>query len=167
MNVDIEQLLLPFAHKEYISVKRAAHILGIGYVSVLDLYAAGKIEMIEYVKRRRKRVKYSSIVGLCDRLRNQYNIKDRRPPLDNPIFRHKDEDLLPFPIADTISTREASDILGYDSLLPVQQMIREGHFDAYQISSGYPYRVSRKSLAEFIARAYSNNERRSKLRTAI
>jgi len=149
------QLLLPFAEKEYIDTARAAKILGVTDVTVLSLYNAGYIEVIDYAPRKRKRVRYQSIVDFCDRLRKQYSIADRRPPLSNPILRHRDSDLLPFPLEDTITIEEVCEILGYSSPTAVRQMIEEGRFEAYQFFPGSPWRISKTSLAAYLERVHS------------
>ncbi len=163
MALNNAQLLLPFAEKEYISPKRAASILGVSYVTLFDLHTAERIEMIDYAKFKHKRVRYASIVAFCDRLREHYGIADRRPALPSPIFRYRDEDLLPFPLTDTLTVKEAMLILGYDSPFPVRQMIEQGLFEGYKISASSPWRISRISLASFLAHVRG----KQKLRTAI
>lgn len=163
MTRDLAQLLLPFAEREYIDVRRAAKILGIGYATVLDLYSAGRIEMIDYARRKRKRVRYASIVELCDNLRVEYGIADRRPALNSAIFRHRDEDLLPFPLSDTISMKDVMPILGYESYVPVLRMIEQGFFEAYKIFGNSPWRISKSSLAVYIDGVHS----RARLRPEI
>jgi excisionase family DNA binding protein len=119
---------------------------------VLSFYAAGYIEMIDYAKHKRKRVRYQSIVDFCDELRKRYCITDRRPPLANPLLRHRDADLLPFPIEDTLNIEQTAEILGYSSPTPVRLMIEEGRFEAYQFFPGSPWRVSKTSLAAYLER---------------
>jgi hypothetical protein len=156
----VDQLLLPFAEKEYISVERTAKILGVRYGTVFDMYRAGLIEMVDYRKGARKRVKYSSIVAHCDLLRERYQIADRRLPLSNPMLRHRDDDLLPFPMSDTIHMKEVMAILGYESHEPVRGMIHEGLFEGYQICEGGLWRISRSSLAAFLQKVHDKNGRR-------
>lgn len=147
---DLGQLLLPFAEREYIDVKRAARILGVSHSTTLELHRDGEIEMIDYAKHKRKRVRYQSVVDFCDRLRKKHSIADRRPRLDAPFLRHRDDDLLPFSIEDTIGMEEVMEILGYSSRTPVYLMIEEGRFEAYQISNRNPWRISRSSLALYL-----------------
>lgn len=144
------QFLLPFAEREYVDLRRAARILGVSDQNVICLYQGGLIEMINYAPRKRKRVRYQSIVDFCDALRTRYCIKDRRPALDDPMFRHRDEDLLPFPLSDTIGVQQAAEALGYVSPTPVRLMIEEGRFEAYQFAPWSPWRISRSSLAAYI-----------------
>jgi excisionase family DNA binding protein len=155
MTIAVDQLLLPFAEKEYVDVRRAAAILGVGHQTIIDLYASGKIEMIDYAKRKRKRVRYQSIVDFCERLRTKHSIRDRRPPL-SPNFRHRDADLLPFPLEDTMTIDEVVSILGYCSKTPIYLMIEEGRFEAYQLDVCSPWRISRSSLAEYLKGVHSN-----------
>lgn len=150
----IDQILLPFAEKEYIDVPRARRILGVSTVTVLNLYQAGKIEIIDYAKCKRKRVRYQSIVDFCDELRERYGIKDRRPPLSHPMFRHADTDLLPFPLADTINVERAAQILGYETAAPVISLVLDYRFDAYHFLPNSPWRISLSSLAAYLKVVY-------------
>jgi hypothetical protein len=86
-------------------------------------------------------------------LRVRFGIEDRRPKLDNPMFRHRDEDLLPFPLEDTIFSAEARAALGYEDLRPLVFLIEEGHFDAYQLFRESAWRISRSSFTAFLAGA--------------
>jgi hypothetical protein len=144
------QQLLPFAEREYIDVARACHILGVSSSTFYVLHEAGLIEVIGYAPHKQKRVRYQSIVDLCDRLRQRHCIRDRRPRLATPHLRHRDADLLPFPLDDTITIDEAAAIMGYRSAKPVRHMIEEGRFEAYQFSPERPWRISRSSLAAYI-----------------
>jgi hypothetical protein len=154
MSRDVSQLLLPFAEREYIDVPRTAKILGVGCTTVFDLFAAKRIEIIDYAPRKHKRVRYASVVALCDRLRADYGIADRRPALASPIFRHRDEDLLPFPLSDTMLMRDVLPILGYEVSDAVVRMIDQGFFEAYKISRSSPWRISRTSLAGYLQGVY-------------
>jgi hypothetical protein len=75
--------------------------------------------------------------------------------LPTPIFRHRDEDLLPFPLSDTLSLKETKAILGYESESSVIALIRDSYFDAYQIAPCSEWRISASSLARFIERSKS------------
>lgn len=137
-------------------MKRAMRILGLSHSAVRSLFLHEKIAIIDYRKQSRKRVRYSSIVDLCDRLRREYGIKDRRPKLDSPHFRHRDEDLLPFPLSDTIYIKEVQEILGYASRTPIYKMIEEGRFEAYKLAA---WRFSRASLAAYLDRVHERERR--------
>ncbi len=150
------QLVLPFAEREYVDVARCAHILGVSWTTVhrlaatIDFHGKPLISMIEYRRGARKRILYSSIVYFCDHLRQKYSIADRRPKLTNPLLRNRDEDLLPFPLADTIYTEEAMNALGYQSKRPLLDLIEEGRFEAYCLIPGNTWRISRSSFAAYL-----------------
>ncbi len=151
-----DQFILPFAEKEYVNVARAARILG---VSVSTVYRLAELEdkggrallvLVSYRFQARKRVLYSSIVRFCDGLRAHAGIDDRRPKLDHPMFRHRDEDLLPFPLSDTIYSAEALRALGHEDRRPLVNLIEEGRFDAYQLIRESAWRISRSSFVRFL-----------------
>lgn len=152
------QILLPFAEKEWISVERCCTILDIGVATFYrlrerrDPHGRPLIEVTDYGLGRRQRVLYISIVAYCDRLRERHAIPDQRPPLPNPIFRHRDEDLLPFALSDTIYVPEALSCLGYDSKNVVFHLCEEGAFWAYQIlpEPGSPWRISRSDFRRWL-----------------
>ena len=154
---ECKDLLAPFAEREYVDVKRAAKILGVSQTTVLELCGSiggrpPRLDCINWAPNKRKRIRYQSIVDFCDALRKRYAIADRRPPLTNPIFRHRDADLLPFPLDDTIYVEDAMKILGYISAWPVYKLIEEGAFEAYLLSVRIRWRISRTSFAAFIKR---------------
>lgn len=148
--------LPPFPEKEYVDMARAARILGVTDSTVSVLFKKGLIGIIDYAPHKRKRVRYQSIVEFCDQLRQRYAIADRRPPLGSSVSRHKDSNLLPFPIQDTIGIEQAAKILGYGSVTPVRLMIEEGRFEAYQFYPSSPWRISKLSLATYIAATKSS-----------
>lgn len=157
MKLNPDQILLPFAEKEYVSVQRTAQILRVSQSTIYRLASTRDrdgqllINLIEYRRNARKRVLYSSIVRFCDKLRAEYCIADRRPPLSNPIFRHRDDDLLPFPWSDTINSGIALSALGYESNKPLLNLIEEGRFEAYRLIRETPWRISRSSFMAFLA----------------
>jgi hypothetical protein len=104
--------------------------------------------------RKQVQVHYQSLVDFCDRLREQYKIADRRPALPAPNLRHRDEDLLPFPLRDSIPPQIAMDMLGFfRKRNPPLHLIEEGHFDAYRLFPEDRWRISRSSLEAFIDRS--------------
>lgn len=157
-----DQLILPFAEKEYVDVSRTARILGVSAATVYrmaemkDRGGRALLTLVCYRRLARKRILYSSIVAFCDHLRQRYLIADRRPKLDHPMLRHRDEDLLPFPLSDTIYSAEALAALGYEDSRPLVHLIEEGLFEAYQIlpaaEKTSPWRISRSSFAGFLRR---------------
>jgi hypothetical protein len=153
--IETPQLLLPFAEREYVDMRRCARIFGASNTAVYRMAATlgfdGKplISMVEYRRGAHRRILYSSIVRYCDHLRERYRIADRRPP-KNPMLRHRDEDLLPFPLTDTVYSPEALAALGYQQVASLVPLIEEGRFDAYKLVSGKEWRISRSSLIAYI-----------------
>lgn len=154
------QILLPFAEKEYVDLRRAQSILGIDHKTVYRLRQAKfpdggpLLEVVDYGHGCRQRVLYAGIVRYCDWLRGRYAIADRRPRLENPdIFRHRDEDLLPFPLLDTIGIREALLATPYESTTALKQRCEEGAFESYRLieEGSSPWRISRSSFARWIS----------------
>jgi hypothetical protein len=145
-----------FAEKEDVDVGRATRIFGVGRSTIYRMaqpnYRAGQsaIKLVAYHHRMKKRVLYSSIVAFCNFLRAEYGIEDRRPKLDHPMFRYRDEDLLPFPLSDTIYSAEVLAALGYSDHRPMVHLIEEGHFEAYQLNREGPWRISRTSFKHFL-----------------
>lgn len=145
-----DECITSFADKDYIDMRRAGSILGVSWQTVMRLTVSGMLEIIEYRRKyARKKVRYQSIVEFCDRLRNMYNIPDRRPPLVPPL-RHRDEDLLPFPLRITMPSEEATAALGLgDDAL--RKLIANCCFEAYQIVPGRSqWRISRLSFCEYL-----------------
>jgi hypothetical protein len=140
---------LRFAEREYIDIHRTRMILGLSHSTVRELYQRGMIDILDFRPGGRKRVRYRSVVDLCDQLRERYCVADRRPPLPNPIFRHRDEDILPFPLSDTLTVPKARDILGYASSTPIFNLCEEGAFEAYHFTASSPWRISRRSFTEY------------------
>ncbi len=138
--------------REYINVARTTRILGVSTTTVCRLAASGLIDLVEYRMRRRKRVRYQSVVEFCTGLRERYAIPDRRPP-SAPHIGRKDEDILPFPLTDTMWAAEALAVLGFRKLPPLVKLIKGKHFEAYQLVPGSPWRISRSSFTSFVLKA--------------
>jgi hypothetical protein len=143
----------PFAEKDYVDMTRACNILGVSWQTVMRLAQSGILEMIEYRERSWKKVRYRSIVEFCDRLRQSYSIPDRRRVLSAPYLRHRDEDLLPFPMRITMGSDEALTAMGISNRRAIPQLIEEGRFEAYRLVIGAPWRISRPSFGEYLAGA--------------
>lgn len=152
------QILLPFAEKEWISVPRACSILSVAPTTFYRLRKLrgpdGKplLETLD-MGRGMHRVKYASLVAFCDRIRERYAIPDRRPKLDHPMFRHRDEDLLPFPARDIMGTTEALTYLPFVNDAAVLSRIEEGCFEAYRLADAplWRWRISRPSFAAWLS----------------
>ncbi|MHB1794798.1 MAG: hypothetical protein ACYCPO_07500 [Acidobacteriaceae bacterium] len=150
------QLRLPFPDVKTIDVARCCAILHIVSATVYRLLRtplhAGSDEMSLHGYNTMRfapiRIEYASVVRFCDVLRERHGIPDRRPA---PTFgRWRDEELLPFPWADTITTDDAAGVLGIDRS-KVLLRIEAGQFEAYQIVGMSDWRISKTSLAKVIA----------------
>ncbi|MGB8887124.1 MAG: hypothetical protein WCC87_10405 [Candidatus Korobacteraceae bacterium] len=147
-----EQIVLPFAEREYIDARRACRILGVSYRTLMRLAKSEHIEWLDHGKISWKRVRYKSVVDFCDRLREEHKIADRRPQLSAAYLRHRDEDLLPFPLRDTMTAQQALQVLGFAKTDSLVRLIEEGRFEAYQLAQQAPWRVSRASLIAYLDR---------------
>jgi hypothetical protein len=67
------------------------------------------------------------------------------------MLRHRDADLLPFPIADTIYSGEVMAALGFEDQQPMICLIEEGKFEGYQLVRAGRWRISRSSFIRFLA----------------
>jgi len=143
------------SEKAYIDIGRACRILGVGRGSVREMAEAGDIHMMEYRRGiRLKKVRYQSVIEHCDRLRAEYFIPDLRPVLSSPLFRHRDEDLLPFHLRDTVYMPEAAAALGYNAYSSVVKLIDSGCFWAYKLRPQLqsPWRICASSLRAYLDR---------------
>ena len=155
------QYLLPFAEREYVDMKRAQRILGASWMTVSRLADEGLLDIIEYRRRGRKKVRYASIVDFCDNLRRHYQIPDRRPRLSAVYLRHRDEDLLPFRLRDTMSSEEALAAMGTANRRIIPELVEEGRFEAYRLVIGAPWRISRPSFVEYLAEVQKHSRNSS------
>lgn len=166
------QILLPFAEREWITLERTCLILGTTPKTVYqiedtcDESGSPLIRVLSFGVAKRKRVLYKSVVEFCDYLAKKHSIPVQRPPLSNSLFRHRDEDLLPFPLSDTMSIVDANRYLGYESRGPVVNFIAEGRFYAYRLldRGACQWRISRKSFAAWFSactRSHANLPKRS------
>lgn len=154
---DIPSLSVTSLRGEGIESERACRILGVGYRTLMRLAKSGLIEWFDSKKLSWKRVRYYSIVDFCDRLRVEHKIADRRPVLSLPYEHHRDENLLPFPLLDTVSGVEALAALGYAKTDSLVRLIKDGCFDAYQLIPQSSWRVSCSSLRAYLVRANSRS----------
>jgi hypothetical protein len=137
-------------HGEGIDAHRACGILGVSYGTLGRMVQGGMLEWADSEKLAWKRVRYYSIVEFCDRLRRDHSIRDRRLALSPGYVRHRDEDLLPFQLRDTMTAQEALSLLGLAKLHSLVRLHRNGCFDAYQFSPQAAWRVSRSSLLSYL-----------------
>lgn len=145
------QMVLPFAEREYVDMPRACRILGASWTMVNRMSASGFLILVDFRRRGRKRVHYASLVEHCTRLREQYAIPERRAPLASELLRHRDDEILPFPLRDTIAAIDAAAILGYSQKYSVWKLCEEGRFEAYRLHPCAPWRISLPSLQAYLA----------------
>jgi len=154
------QTVLPsFPEREYVDMGRACRILGLSWTTVSRLAASGMVDMVDYRSHSVKRIRYASIVDLCNRLRREFAIPDRRKPQSSPSLRYRDEDLLPFPLSDTITADDALGAMGSVSRKGFLKLVEEGRFWAYRFAQAAPWWISRSSLAAYLDRVHPGARR--------
>ena len=144
------KLVLPFQRSEEVDINRVARILGVNRTTVCRMLEAGVIHNFR-IGRGRPRIEYNSVVEYCDRLRVEYRISSRAVlPLKGR--RHRDRDLLPFPLDETIGVSDVRAMLDCPRET-VQFLIEEGTLIGYKLSdSGSPWRIWKRSVERSIAR---------------
>lgn len=145
------KLALPFQRSAEVDIKRIARILAISTSSVLRMIKAGLIRSISIPGESQPRVNYDAVVEYCNRLRLEYRITDRLlPKLQGR--RHREEELLPFPLHDSIGIAEVQERLQCTKEV-ARRLIEEGALIAYQVyisERGSPWRIQRQSLDRYI-----------------
>jgi hypothetical protein len=136
--------------EEFIRMPRACRILDASWTLVNRLIEYGHLEQVDPIPQGWKKLRYQSIVEHCDRLRKEYAIRDRRPRLSSPKMRYKDEDLLPFPLCDTIKFRDVQQVLGFSSIAPVLKILNAGLFECYRLHPASPWRISKTSFVAYL-----------------
>jgi hypothetical protein len=101
-------------------------------------------------------VEYQSVVDLCDGLRVRYGIRDRRQPKQRN-GRWRDDDLLPFPIRDTITVEAVAAALER-SQYSVIKLLEAGAFDAYKLPTSRNWRISQTAFSKYIQRLRASFE---------
>lgn len=147
-----DSVLLPVPERLLIDVQRTQRILGTSHSNVLTLIRRKAIAAFQMAGGGRWHIEYDSVLEFCDGLRTRFLICDRRPVRRG--LRWRDEELLPFPMRDTVRLEDAMQLLnlGYRA---TTALIEQGGFEAYQLSSlseSAPWRISRRSLEEYAAR---------------
>jgi len=115
--------------------------------------ASGQVKLIDHGDGQPKMVHYLSVVRLCDHIRVAHDLPDRRPQLHGASLRHRDEDLLPFPLRETIAVETALKISGLAKLEQLLLLIEQRCFEAYRLTPDAPWRISRPSLLAYCNRA--------------
>lgn len=146
------RLELPFQPNQSIDVARVAKIFAISKQTANRIVEKGLLRRFRIGQSWL--VEYNSVVDYCNHLRVHYRISEDRL-LRKPVRgRLRDEDLLPFPIADTMLAKEVQQRLS----IPCQgviNLIEQGDLTGYQIlieSGGpSPWRIYRPSLDRYLA----------------
>lgn len=142
------------------SVTRAAQILGISAHQILALGAAGKLQIVDSPKGKSQNmatVSVLSIENFCEGLRLEFEIEHRSSRKCAGPKWNIDREFLPFPLSDTIGREEALEILYSSPTRRVQQALQEQNFegldfDSYRLTEASPWRISRSSLVDSLAR---------------
>jgi excisionase family DNA binding protein len=144
------KIALPFQRSAEIDMRRIGKILGISSATVQRMIEA-KLFNSYKIPGGRPRIEYESVVEYCNRLRLEYRITS------NPLHkirgrRYRDEQLLPFPLKDTITFAEVQRMLDCTKET-VMRLIEEGRLSAYQVyigMRGSPWRIQRSSFARYL-----------------
>jgi translation initiation factor 2 len=157
VGADLPQLIQPYAECEYINAARCCKILGCSWDLIARLAEAGEIDCMKFCRCSWKLARYASVAAYCDRLREKYMIEDRRPALSDRMLCHKDANLLPFPLSDTIGAKQACEALGFNDATQLVRAIEERAFEGYQLMANSPWRISLSSLQRWQGRALAGS----------
>jgi len=144
---------------ELVSVGRAAQMLGATLPQIAALAQAGKIQMADKRKGVENAILAQSIKAYCEDLRTNWRIKRRRRLSSGKADFLLDEDLLPFPLADTIGREEALSMLSSSRSQRIQLALIGADIDAlplemYRLADSEPLRVSRSSVIACLGGAF-------------
>jgi hypothetical protein len=129
------KLDLPFQRSSEVDVRRVASILAVSQNTVLSM------------------LEYDSVIEHCNQLRVHYRISEDRLLRKPAHGRLRDEDLLPFPIAQTVFAKEVQRRLDI-ARQNVIYLIEQGDLVGYQVLidlKASPYRIYRPSLERYMA----------------
>ena len=142
---------LPFQRSAEIDVSRVMRILAVSRHTVLRMLRNHLLR--NYWIGNTPRIEYDSVVEYCNLLRVHYRISEDRLLRKPARGRLRDEDLLPFPIAQTIYAGEVERRLDV-ARQNVIYLIEQGDLVGYQVlidAAASPFRVYRPSLERYIA----------------
>ncbi len=144
------KLELPSAAREEVDTNRVAKILGCSGITVRRLIEAGHIR--GYIVGHNMRIIYDSVVEYCDELRRPIEWGLPKRPARKPGMRLRDDAILPFPLADTISVKDAMDVLRCSDMI-VHGLTEAGELLAYRLgihTKSSPWRIYRPSLERYV-----------------
>jgi excisionase family DNA binding protein len=161
------RLELPAQSCQEIDVRRAARILGVSKGTVGTMLKNELLRCYRVGSDKTWRILYDSVIGYCNLLRVHYRISEDRLLRKPQRGRLRDEDLLPFPLALTISAREAQDRLRIRRE-NVIYLIEQGDLVGYQIlvdQKASPWRIFAPSLERYIASLHVQAQAKGKVFT--
>jgi excisionase family DNA binding protein len=150
----VPKLALPFQQCEAIDVRRVAKVLAVSHRTVHYILKRG--DLCGYRIGTSWRLEYSSLVDYCNRLRLHYGITEAGLLKKPTLGRLRDQDLLPFPLAETIYAAEVQKRLDI-ARATVSNLILQGDLIAYQPligSRSCPYRIYRPSFERYLGRLH-------------
>jgi excisionase family DNA binding protein len=147
------KLGLPFQKTQEIDVERARKILGISKQTMRRMLENHLIRAYRAKdKRGTWRIEYSSVVEYCDKLRVQHCISANRVSLAGTRRRHRDRELLPFPLDETVYVTEVQERLECGATA-VTHLIESGSLVGYQVlfeTTGCPWRIHAPSVEQYL-----------------
>ncbi len=126
-------------------------MFGVSSLEIAALDRAEKIQLVDVGKGDRNAVTLRSIKSYCEGLLAEFEITRRRRISTNEVASLLDEELLPFPRAETIGREELWSILSSSRRKEVVHALLAGKwgslpFDAYRLTDSHPWRFSRSSV---------------------
>lgn len=156
------KLGLPFQRSKEVSIERVAKILHVSKMTVRRMLHRQLIRAYPlHESRAQWRIEYDAVVEYCDQLRVHNAISDKRI-LRPGSRRYRDEDLLPFPLSETISVAEVEKRLDCSQRLVID-LIESGVIVAYQIlidARGCPWRIHGPSFERHMASLHERANRK-------
>jgi hypothetical protein len=146
------RLSLPVQSLGEIDSIRLSNILGVSRFTISRMLSSGLFHGAYRHPGRQWRIPYASVVDYCNRLRIEYRISSRlaTPP---PGRRHRDEDLLPFPLSLTLGMNAVCDTLDCCPV-SVVHLLEEGALVGYKLQKKetYSWRIDARSLEKYMER---------------
>jgi hypothetical protein len=136
---------------ELVGLGRAGRMLGLTASQIAELGRAGKIQMVDKGKEKKNAVSVPSIEAYCEELRTDFGIGRRRRISTADVAILLDEEILPFPLADTIGREEALSMLYSSTSERIARALATGQIEALgleinRFTDRDPFRVSRSSV---------------------
>lgn len=159
------RLDLPFQQAEAVDARRVAKILAVSHHTVVRMMNRKLLR--NYRVGLNWRIEYESVVEYCNELRVAYRVSEHQLLRKPARGRLRDEDLLPFPIAQTIYAKEVERRLDIGRR-PVIYLIEQGDLVGYQIlidAAASPYRIYRPSFERYLASLHAQARPRGRVLT--